>query len=176
MKKAKTNQSRRHSLRQVEPTGARSTRSRAATPPPRSRRGPPPKTAASLAAAGLTEIVPPVRPDGEEKKFGLGPGNKGAGAGQGVSATVGPGPNGRGVEGLLAERERTHGRFEETSSVANSIRRMLRTGRAFAWLGAGQCVALDEIALKLARIVCGDPSHRDHWDDVSGYAIKGRDA
>lgn len=30
--------------------------------------------------------------------------------------------------------------------------------------------SIDLIATKLARICCGDPNHRDHWDDIAGYA------
>ena len=77
---------------------------------------------------------------------------------------------------LLHARERTHGPFNQMAGVAHNIRRALRHGRAFAWLPASQVIALDEIALKLARIVCGDPAHADHWDDIAGYALKGRDA
>lgn len=31
-----------------------------------------------------------------------------------------------------------------------------------------ECV--HHIVQKLQRIVCGDPNHKDHWLDVSGYA------
>ena len=61
------------------------------------------------------------------------------------------------------------------AAVTNGIRNYLRRGGAFAWMGSAQIVALDEIAIKLARIVCGDPSYPDHWDDIAGYALKGRD-
>ena len=26
-------------------------------------------------------------------------------------------------------------------------------------------------AHKIGRILVGDPNHRDHWDDISGYAV-----
>ena len=26
------------------------------------------------------------------------------------------------------------------------------------------------IAMKMARIVCGNPYHKDSWDDIAGYA------
>jgi len=39
-----------------------------------------------------------------------------------------------------------------------------------AGLCAGtQAQALEVIAGKLARILCGDPAHPDHWQDGAGY-------
>jgi hypothetical protein len=49
---------------------------------------------------------------------------------------------------LLVARESTHGDFVVTSV---------------------QHEALDGIAVKLARILSGDPYHRDHWLDLAGY-------
>jgi hypothetical protein len=33
-----------------------------------------------------------------------------------------------------------------------------------------QAESLEMIAVKLARILCGDPEYLDHWADVVGYA------
>jgi hypothetical protein len=33
-----------------------------------------------------------------------------------------------------------------------------------------QAESLEMIAVKLARILCGDPDFQDHWQDVIGYA------
>jgi hypothetical protein len=41
---------------------------------------------------------------------------------------------------------------------------------AAAWLGAVEREALDQIAVKLARICAGDPACADHWRDLAGYA------
>ena len=30
------------------------------------------------------------------------------------------------------------------------------------------------ILLKIARIICGDPTYADHWDDIAGYAMLGK--
>jgi hypothetical protein len=30
--------------------------------------------------------------------------------------------------------------------------------------------ALEHIATKIGRILSGDPNHRDHWEDIQGYA------
>lgn len=33
------------------------------------------------------------------------------------------------------------------------------------------CEALDMIASKLSRVICGDPDTADHWADIGGYAM-----
>lgn len=73
---------------------------------------------------------------------------------------------------LLAERAKTHGDFGDVAYVAQGIRAALQyQGRVR--LSDRQREALDMIASKLARIVCGDPCHADHWDDIAGYARLG---
>lgn len=67
---------------------------------------------------------------------------------------------------VLNEREKTHGDFAKVAETANDIRAALRTGGN----SAVQCEALTMIATKLARIACGDPNVRDHWEDIAGYA------
>jgi len=33
--------------------------------------------------------------------------------------------------------------------------------------------ALDQIAAKIARILCGDANYADHWHDIASYAQLG---
>jgi hypothetical protein len=68
---------------------------------------------------------------------------------------------------LLDARQETHGSFAETAAVAQAIKTAIRD-RA-ARLPPVQREALDQIT-KLARILCGDANHRDHWFDIAGYA------
>jgi hypothetical protein len=44
--------------------------------------------------------------------------------------------------------------------------------KAEGWkrLSVGQREALEMIAHKIARILSGDPNHKDHWEDIAGYA------
>jgi hypothetical protein len=47
---------------------------------------------------------------------------------------------------------------------------------AVARLGAVQREALDQIAVKIARICAGDATCAEHWRDLAGYAwLAGRD-
>lgn len=77
---------------------------------------------------------------------------------------------------LLAERALTHGDFGEVAVVAQSIREEMREAPGWKKMRFRQCEALDMIASKIARIVCGDPVHPDHWADIAGYARLGGEA
>jgi hypothetical protein len=76
------------------------------------------------------------------------------------------------AEKLIAARQATHGDFCETGAVAQGIKTAFGAERA-ALLSPVQRAALDQIATKIARILCGDPNHPDHWHDVAGYARLG---
>jgi hypothetical protein len=69
---------------------------------------------------------------------------------------------------LLAARQTTHGDFAETAAVAQTLKAAMRDRAAS--LPRAQREALDMIATKLARILCGDANHADHWLDLAGYA------
>ena len=152
----------------VKPTSARSKAARrSGDHPPRSEPRPAPKAAAPSAAAGLTNIVPPVSDFGEAGFCRTGvAGTTGAG-----SLGAGPGPDAT-VREVLGRRELTHGFYGRTSSVAAAIRNALGVGLGYHTMSPGKRIAVDEIALKLARIVCGDPNYPDHWIDIAGYAEK----
>jgi hypothetical protein len=69
------------------------------------------------------------------------------------------------LEPLLRERRQTHGDFNETATLAQELKWLCRCDR----LSPTQAEALDNICVKLARIVCGDPNHIDSWRDIGGY-------
>jgi len=71
---------------------------------------------------------------------------------------------------ILNEREKTHGDFGEVSEIAQSIKQLARTAPSWDMMTSCQQEAVDMIAGKMARIVCGNPYEEDHWVDISGYA------
>jgi hypothetical protein len=77
---------------------------------------------------------------------------------------------------LTSERKATHGDWNRTARIANRLKLALHeeVHAAGARLTAPQLEALDMIVAKMARIVAGDPSHSDHWDDIAGYAWLGK--
>jgi len=73
------------------------------------------------------------------------------------------------IEKLLEERGRVHGAWADHSDMAQ---RLKETAIAQGWdkLSRSQREALEMIFHKIGRILAGNPNHRDHWDDIAGYA------
>jgi hypothetical protein len=79
---------------------------------------------------------------------------------------------------LLQERAKTHGDYELTAKVAQKIKAMIRNSPSYPDMNERQCESIEMIALKLARVMCGNPHEPDHWKDIAGYAllaVKGAD-
>ena len=75
---------------------------------------------------------------------------------------------------LLVEREKTHGSFAVTASLAQQFKTAIRNNNRN--MATVQEEALDMICTKIARIVSGNANERDHWDDIAGYAKLGAEA
>lgn len=71
---------------------------------------------------------------------------------------------------LLAERQTTHGEFRENSHISQMLKTYLRQGINWGALMPYQKESLEMIAHKIGRLLSGDPTHQDHWDDIAGYA------
>lgn len=71
---------------------------------------------------------------------------------------------------LLAERHETHGDFTDVACVTRTTQAIFRSAPNWKNLNAAQSVAIDMIAMKIARITCGDANVADHWADIAGYA------
>lgn len=77
------------------------------------------------------------------------------------------------TEEILSEREKTHGDFNKLCELVGKFRELSLVYRREGH-SATQQIALEMIYIKLARIICGDPNHVDHWDDIAGYAMLGK--
>jgi hypothetical protein len=72
----------------------------------------------------------------------------------------------------LADRKSVHGEFADHARITQTIKRVIATSpsaRAHKLSDIAQ-EALEMIAHKLGRILAGDPTHKDHWHDIAGYA------
>ena len=70
-------------------------------------------------------------------------------------------------------RDEQHGGLAEVGPCAQEIKAAMRHAPNWARgpLGASEREALDMIAHKIARILCGaDPYDPEHWTDIAGYA------
>lgn len=75
-----------------------------------------------------------------------------------------------GVDTILAERQKTHGRFNTHAALSQNMKAVMASAESWADLNPAQCEALEMIAHKIARILNGNPNHTDHWADIAGYA------
>jgi len=71
---------------------------------------------------------------------------------------------------LIADRATTHGDFTDVSRVAQDIKSIMTSSKGWPKLRSAQRESLEVIATKIGRILGGDPTHKDHWDDIAGYA------
>ena len=71
---------------------------------------------------------------------------------------------------VLAERKSTHGDFCDHARVTQNLKAMMRSSPNWDKLTSIQREALEMIQHKVGRILSGNPSHNDHWDDIAGYA------
>jgi hypothetical protein len=71
---------------------------------------------------------------------------------------------------LLNERQTTHGSFTSNAKYGQLLRQHFRESPGWVSMTLVQQEALDMIACKLSRILSGQASHADHWQDIAGYA------
>lgn len=71
---------------------------------------------------------------------------------------------------ITQTRGQTHGSFVENARVSQDIKRYLRTLPKYEELSYIQMEALDNIAIKISRIMSGGSWYSDNWDDIQGYA------
>jgi len=70
---------------------------------------------------------------------------------------------------LTDKRGKTHGAWRQTAGCTQAIETALLIWRT-ADLKPHHREALHQIAVKMARINCGDPDFPDHFADIAGYA------
>ena len=78
------------------------------------------------------------------------------------------------LEKILAERAKTHGDFMTVADFAQQFKDTMRDAPNWATddtMNQDQYEALEMIASKLARILCGNQNEPDHWRDIAGYAM-----
>jgi hypothetical protein len=72
-------------------------------------------------------------------------------------------------EPLLVERGKTHGSFAKNAEISQALKKMFRHYMD-PNVNDVHRESMDQIAMKLSRILSGHAEFRDHWDDISGYA------
>lgn len=73
------------------------------------------------------------------------------------------------INDILEERVKTHGNFEEVADLDTELFSTFNTYLQ-SNLDNYQYCAIKMILHKIARIGCGNPDFKDHWQDIIGYA------
>lgn len=76
------------------------------------------------------------------------------------------------TDNLLIERNKTHGDWKAQAECAASLKLVIAAHDKN--LPSYKREALDMIATKMSRILCGNAHFEDHWDDIAGYAQLGK--
>ena len=72
---------------------------------------------------------------------------------------------------LLNERGKTHGDFTIHAMFTQRLKAVAYSDwGGYSSMTEVQREAIDMILHKIGRIIAGDPNHKDHWDDIAGYA------
>lgn len=77
------------------------------------------------------------------------------------------------LDTVLDKREEQYGSYMQSSDTAIKIKGAMHNAiaRNDLHLFPDQLMSLDMIAVKISRIVNGNPAHRDSWLDIAGYAM-----
>ena len=73
------------------------------------------------------------------------------------------------IKETLNQRQSQYGSFEDVAMITEQMVDIMRKGY-YENLAYNQKMALYMICSKMARIVNGDPNHKDSWHDIAGYA------
>ena len=74
------------------------------------------------------------------------------------------------VDATLAERGTRYGAFDSHAKITQNLKRAMVATPKWMSLSDSQKESLEMVAHKIGRIVCGDPSYKDSWTDIIGYA------
>lgn len=74
------------------------------------------------------------------------------------------------LETTLQERGSRYGVFADQAAIEKRMTDDWRGAPGWERLAPDQAQALAMIAVKVARILNGDPNFHDSWHDISGYA------
>ena len=73
------------------------------------------------------------------------------------------------IKETLSQRQEQYGSFEDVAMLTEQMVDVMRKGY-YEKLAYNQKMALYMICSKMARIVSGNPNHKDSWHDIAGYA------
>ncbi len=73
------------------------------------------------------------------------------------------------TDAVLKERGTRYGKFIDQTRIIDGLMEPMRLA-GLDDLETDQKESLHQIAVKISRILNGDPNYVDNWDDIAGYA------
>lgn len=73
------------------------------------------------------------------------------------------------VEQTLLNREKKYGSFRERAQITQRLKNVMDVAKNWQYLSDAKKEALEMIAVKIGRILNGDPNYKDSWHDIIGY-------
>lgn len=73
---------------------------------------------------------------------------------------------------ILKERGSRYGNYLEQTEISNALLHVIDEAlrKRMKVLQCDQADALNMIAVKISRIINGDPDYADNWRDIAGYS------
>lgn len=75
-----------------------------------------------------------------------------------------------GTKATLAQRGKTHGGYKENFRVIQNLKDTMKDSLNWDSLPPEMKEVLEMNAVKVGRILTGDPTTKDTWVDIEGYA------
>lgn len=75
------------------------------------------------------------------------------------------------IHETLEQRGENYGDFAELCAFAQPFKELMRSSPNWGRLHKCDREAMELIATKIARILCGRAGRRDSWHDIAGYAV-----
>lgn len=70
----------------------------------------------------------------------------------------------------LEERGKRYGNYLQQTRISKTLQNRMRMVESYKELDPDMQDALEMIAVKISRILNGDPDYSDNWHDIAGYA------
>lgn len=70
----------------------------------------------------------------------------------------------------IEDRENSHGDYKVQAGFSQQLKGAMRNHPGWINLNDCQRESMDMIAVKMSRVLTGDPNTADHWTDIAGYA------
>lgn len=73
------------------------------------------------------------------------------------------------IEQTLLDREKKYGSFHERAQITQRLKNVMDGAKNWQHLSDAKKEVLEMIAVKIGRILNGDPNYKDSWHDIIGY-------